>query len=142
MALGAEARGRREPTGRRSRCRSAGLVEIAVFNRKANLGPIRPPFGLRLTFGQDRTSVHTLDVATVEDFAAKLPLWQRVRSALRGGPMTYAELATALDAKVDSVEKTVKRDMLRGDRRTFARLDGKDGVARVALLDRAERGAA
>lgn len=111
------------------------LVELCVTPRKNNLGPVGSPFAFRVTFDEGRTSFRTIDAASVEDFAPRLPLWQRIRATLRKeGPLTLAALADELDAKVDSIEKAVKRQD-----QTFTRVTGPDGVFRVALLDPAHR---
>lgn len=114
-------------------------VDLGVFPRKANLGPLGAAFGLRATFSEDRLRFAKVDVATLDDLAPKLQLWQRVRSVVvRSGPLTVHAIAEHLDAKVDSVKKAVER----GEGKTFTRVTGADGVFRWAALDRAHQGAA
>ena len=60
-----------------------------------------------------------------------LPMWQRMKDALRSGPPTLASLAEELGAKVDTVEKTVKRKS-----EMFTRVSGEDGIRRIALVER------
>ncbi|PYR36260.1 MAG: hypothetical protein DMF90_10765 [Acidobacteria bacterium] len=48
----------------------------------------------------------------------------RIANLLRRGPLTIAAMAKELDAKLDSVEREVKR----GEKRTFIRLVAKDGI--------------
>ena len=67
----------------------------------------------------------------VQDLSAELPLWKRIQNAVKRGPLTLAALADDLSAKVDSVEKAVKRRA-----NIFTKVDGADGVQRVALLAR------
>jgi hypothetical protein len=106
-------------------------MTVALHNRKVNRGPLLPARGLRLTFG-DRITIRPTDLAQHDDFAATLPLWQRIVGTLRSGPKTYATIAADLDAKVPSVERAVQRS--RG--RVFTRVEGADGITRIALVER------
>ena len=107
------------------------LVTVGLINRKANLGGLRPSVGFEITFDDDRTRLRRVDVADVQDLASELPLWLRMKHAVSQRPMTSAALADELDAKVGSIEKAVQR------RKTlFTKVDGHDGVARIALLER------
>ena len=45
-------------------------------------------------------------------------------------PLTYAEIAEELDAKLDSVIKAVNRGS-----KAFTKVLGHDGVTRIALLE-------
>lgn len=109
-------------------------VDLAIFPRKANLGPLGAAFALRATFADGRLRFAKVDVATLgDDVSAKLPIWQRMLSATRHqGPLTYAELAEQLSENVASVERAARR----GFDKTFTRVTGPDGVFRVAALDR------
>lgn len=109
----------------------AGRMTVALFHRKTNVGPLLPARGLRVTFG-DRVTIEPTDLAEHHDFAAKLPTWQRMVAALKAGPLTLPELATAVEAKLDTVIKVVKRS----EGRTFSRVDGADGKARIYLVER------
>jgi hypothetical protein len=84
-------------------------VTVGLYNRKANLGPLQPAVGYRVTFGDDRTTIATTDLGDVTELAAGLPLWQRMAGLLRAGSMTMVEMASELDVKVDSVSKAVRR---------------------------------
>lgn len=106
---------------------------VAFYNRKANLGARRPAVGFEITFGSDQTVYRRVEVADVEALAVTLPLWQRVLNLLKHrSPLTYAAIANELDAKVDTVEKTVTRS--KG--RLFTKVTGADGITRVALVER------
>lgn len=108
-------------------------ISIALFNRKANLGPIAPAVGFDVEFGDDRTTFTRSDVASMgPDVAGQLPLSVRMAAALRGGAMTIVELASEIDAKVDSVAKVARRQ----DGRRFVRVPGPDGVYRIGLAAR------
>ena len=108
-----------------------GHMTLGLFNRKANTGPLAGARGLRVTFG-DGITIQRTDLAEHDDFAGKLPLWQRCVGALQAGPLTLTELAEAVDAKLDSVIKTVRRS----EGKTFTKLSGADGKPRVYLVDR------
>lgn len=111
-------------------------VDVCLTQRKNNLGPMTLPFAYRVTFDAQQTSVARVDAASIEEFAPALPLWQRLRVTLRrGGAQTVADLARQLETTVDTVNRTIKRD----NGRAFLRLDGPDGVSRVALKDVASR---
>ena len=109
----------------------AGELSIGLFNRKANIGPLRAAVGFRIAFNETRTTFTRVDPRDVEELAVSLPLWQRVASELRGGPQTLIQLAEGLDAKVDSIEKATKRKT-----KLFTRVPGNDGVYRLALVER------
>lgn len=65
----------------------------------------------------------------VEGLAERLPLRTRIEGTLKQGPMTYAAIAEELGAKVDSVQRTIKRH---SDQ--FTVLSGQpDGIQRIAL---------
>ena len=109
-------------------------VDVALFNRKANTGPACPVLGLEVVFDNGRIEIHRKDAALMEDFKAKLPTWHRMIAALRSGPMTQAALASELDVSGETIRKAVQRS-----RTTFTRIDGSDGITRIALADRAGR---
>ena len=109
-------------------------LSIALFNRKANLGPLRPAVGYRITFDAERTTFAPQAVTDMgTDIAGQLPLYVRMAAVLRGGAMTAVEIAQELDAKVDSVMKVARR----GDGSRFVRVPGADGVYRIGLAARA-----
>lgn len=104
---------------------------IGLFHRKANLGPRQPAIGFDVTFEPTRTRIERVDVATVDELAAALPLWQRMKNALKDGPQTLASLAVDLGAPVDSIDKTVRRKSL-----LFTKVTNfDDHIARIALVE-------
>ena len=109
----------------------AGELSIGLFHRKVNIGARRPAVAFRITFDADRTTYTRVDPRDVDELAVSLPLWQRVASELRGGPQTYVQLSESLDAKVDSIVKATTRKT-----KTFTKVAGKDGVYRLALVER------
>jgi hypothetical protein len=117
---------------KRTQDTDTGPLTIGCFHRKRNDGRLLPATGIELAEDGSRTSVRRIDLADVDEMATKLPLWQRMAHALRGGPMTIAALAEELEAKVKTIEKAVERS--KG--RTFARAPGADGVSRIRLVER------
>jgi hypothetical protein len=109
-------------------------LSVACFNRKANIGALRPATGFRITFGEERTLFARQLVADMgADVAGQLPLAVRMAAVLRSGAMTAVEIAEQLDAPVDSVSKAARR----GDGKRFVRVPGPDGVYRIGLAARA-----
>lgn len=108
-----------------------GTLTVGILNRKANLGPLQPALAYTFTFCADAIAVTRVKAASVDELVDSLPLWQRVKEALRSGPRTLAALADELDAKVDTVEKAVKRKT-----DLFTRVSGQDGIYRIALAER------
>lgn len=83
-----------------------------------------------MVFESERTTFSAVDVADNRDLAADLPLWQRMKHALTGGPQRLARLADELGANVDTLERTVRRKSA-----LFTRVPSADGVTRIALLE-------
>lgn len=108
-----------------------GQLTIGLFNRKANLGPLRTAVGFEITFTDTRTRLRRVDIETVDELADSLPLWQRIRHAVARVPMTAAALAEDLGANVESIERTVRRK-----KTLFTRVSDGDGVSRIALMER------
>ena len=112
---------------------SDDLVTVGLFPTKQNDGARVPPVGLAFTFTPERIQVTPADLATVEGLAERLPVPVRIAAALKRGPTTIARLADDLGAKVDTVEKALRR----GEGRRFLRLlDQPDGITRWALAER------
>lgn len=104
---------------------------LGLFHRKANLGPRQPALGFAVTFQPDRTRIDRVDVASVDELAGSLPLWQRMKDALRDGPQTLASLAADLGAPVDSIDKAVRRKST-----LFTKVSTfEDHVTRIALVE-------
>ncbi len=109
-------------------------LSIALYNRKANLGPRLPAVGYRISFGDDRTSFARSDVADLgNDLAARLPLAQRIAAVVRSGAMTIVDIAQELEADPETVGRVARR--YEGKR--FARVAGPDGIYRIGLAARA-----
>ena len=110
---------------------SDDLATVGLFPQKQNDGARRKPVGLEFSFGDDgRIQVRNVDLTTVEGLAEKMPIASRIAGVLRNGPLSFAEIATELGAKVDSVIKAVSRSA------AFTKVSSKDGVQRIALMER------
>jgi hypothetical protein len=108
-------------------------LQLAVFHRKSNLGRLLPPIGLQVQFDGDRVHFAPVDIATIDEVAASLPMHVRIRGVLTHGARTVAEIAAETGGKTDTVEKALKR----GQGRTFIRILGNsDGVHRWGLAER------
>jgi hypothetical protein len=94
-------------------------VQLGLFNRKANLGPLRPAVGFELDFSDGATRFERVDLADVPDLAATLSVRQRMALSLRSGAMTIEALAKEIGAKTDTVAREARRH-----RKQFVLLDG------------------
>jgi hypothetical protein len=103
---------------------------LGLFNKKNNLGRLHAGVGLSLTFDASRTTITQTNLADEEQFAERVPLWQRISNALRTRPMTVSEIAAETGAKRDSVTKALQRG------RSFMAVPSVDGTPRWALVER------
>lgn len=110
------------------------VVTVGCFPAKQNDGARVKPTGIEFTFTGDTIGVRSVDLATIEGLAERLPMAARIAAVLRSGPLTIAQVAEELDAKPDSVEKALRRGM--GTK--FTRFEDKaaGNVFQWALLDR------
>lgn len=107
--------------------REDDALRIGLFNRKSNLGRLRPPLGYTITFGDDRTTFQRNDIADSPDLAGQLSVRQRMAHLLRTGSMSWAQVAEEIDADVETVRRTARRYKDR-----FTVIDGN----RVGLSDK------
>ena len=100
----------------------------AAFNQDRR----RPPVGFNVTFTKDRAVFSRVDVAETAELASRLSIKQRMAALLRKGSWTAEQIADELDTKIDTVQKTVRRN-----KNMFGILPGgKIGlVARMAVND-------
>jgi hypothetical protein len=84
-------------------------ITIGLYNRKANLGGIRPAVGFSITFEADRTLFQRVDVADVADLAGHLSVRQRMANLLRRGALTPETVAEEIGAEVETVKRTARR---------------------------------
>jgi hypothetical protein len=105
----------------------APVLTVGLFNRKANLGPLRPPLGFRITFGETRTAFARTDVRECPDMAGSMTVRQRMAAVLRHGAMEAGSVAKEIDSKHETVTRIARR--YKGQ---FVILDG----GKVGLLSR------
>lgn len=102
-------------------------LTVGLFNRKSNLGALRNPVSFKMSFKNNRTTLERADMADSPELSSKLTIRQRLLVLLRRGSMTEEEIADEIDADINTVRKTVKRNQ-----RDFIVLSG----GRVGLCDR------
>jgi hypothetical protein len=108
----------------------SSCISLGLYNRKSNLGPIRSAVAFQIAFGEGQTQFRRLDVASIDDLAEALPLWQRIKHAVGSRPLTSVALSQELGNPIDSIDKAVRRKP-----KLFTRVEGEDGVTRIALLE-------
>jgi AAA domain len=106
-----------------------GTLRLGLFNKKANTGPIAPPMGFDVVWG-DQITLSRTDVQDIPDLADHVPLKYRMTAQLRAGALTIAALAGALDVPTSSVAKALDRGKKGGE---FVQVAGPDGVYRWGL---------
>jgi hypothetical protein len=102
-------------------------LDLGLFNRKSNLGRLLSPTGFQITFTDDRTFFAKAQPGDSPDLAEKMTIRERMIHLLKSGAVMVDDLAESVDAKPDTIRKTVKRHS-----RTFTLLEG----GQVALLQR------
>jgi hypothetical protein len=109
-----------------------GPLICAYHHRKRNGLPQQPSVGIAIHFEAGRIRITRSDLADdAPDLAAGLPLWQRMRDALRHGAKTIPDLAEELGAKPDAIKKAAQRGS-----RMFTKLEGGMGIPpRLALVE-------
>ena len=114
---------------KRSEADDSDEMTVAFYHRKANTGRTMPALAMRICFSPTGTVIRPADVTDDDDLAQKAPLWQRMKGVLSRGALTAAALAEQLEANPESVARIARRSD-----RTFARVTGTDGIARIALV--------
>jgi hypothetical protein len=88
---------------------------LALHNRKANLGRLRHSIGIEFRFEQARTHVRRIDLGDEPDLAAGLPTPERLRLALRRGPLSRKQVECELeDVAADTLRKAISREKKAG----------------------------
>ena len=106
------------------------LVTVVLTPQKANDGDRQRPAALEFEFAGERVYVRNIDVEDVASHADSLPLHMRIARLMGAGPITIDAVAQALDAKPNSINKAIKREL--GVR--FEKVIGADRIDRYALL--------
>ena len=84
-------------------------LSLGLFNKKANLGRLHSPAGFKITFTEDRTYFQKSNPADTPDLAEKMSIRQRMMHLLCGGAMLIDAVAETLEAKPDTVRRTLQR---------------------------------
>ena len=105
---------------------SDDIVTVGLFVQKQNSGDRQRPVGLEFDFTQAAIAVKPVNLAGVDGLSSRLPLAARIAHLLQAKPLTYAEIAEQLDAKVNTISQAV----LRSD--AFVKVSDKP--ARIALV--------
>jgi len=84
-------------------------LRLACYQRKNNLGPVAPSFGLHCVFTEQAITLTALDLANAPDLLERATLWQRIVVALKTSDLTVEELALGLSAKATAVRKALER---------------------------------
>jgi len=84
-------------------------LQVGLFNRKSNLGRLRPPLGYAIRFEEDRTLFRRADVADNAELAVQMTIRQRMAHMLKGGAYNYDRIAEELEADIDTVKRTARR---------------------------------
>jgi hypothetical protein len=114
---------------RKAQDAGSSSLRVAMVNKKANDAPLALPLGLEIEHGPASTVIRRTDLAADSDLAREVPLRLRIKEALMGGSLSYAELAERLEADPDSVRRTVARWV----GKSFSTWTD-DGVLRVGVL--------
>ncbi|HEY2384836.1 MAG TPA: AAA family ATPase [Terriglobia bacterium] len=84
-------------------------LRLGFYNKKANLGPIRPAVSFLVSFADQRTTFERVSISESPDLAGKLTIGQRLTEILKHGSKTVQDVASELEVKPDSIYKTVQR---------------------------------
>ena len=117
---------------RASTSADGSIVQLGIFPRKFNLGPHPPAVGVRVTFDGPRVYFERTEIASIEELADSVPLWQRMKAVLKAGPQTLATIASELrHDNVESLDRIVRKH-----KALFTKVSGADGIHRIALVER------
>jgi hypothetical protein len=106
-------------------------VAVLLVPHKQNDGARLRPVALEFGFSPERINVRSVEPTAVEGLAHTLPVHTRMVELLKRGPLTIAQIAEELEAKVDTVTKAANRSQ------AFTKLaNAPDGIQRIALAER------
>ncbi len=106
-------------------------LTVGFYHRKTNVGRLRQPFAMRVSFIGTETRVcpaSTSDMADHEELAIKMPLHQRMMAAVKHGAKSPTVLAEELQSRPDTVMRLVRRHD-----QTFVQLLDPAGDTRIGL---------
>ena len=87
----------------------SGELRFGLYQRKNNLGEKLAPQAYKLIFRSQTTSLERIDVSSVDELAAQMPLIDRLRRSLKGGAEVPKTLAEDLGVSYEAVRKTLAR---------------------------------
>jgi hypothetical protein len=93
---------------------------LAAFCKKASTDRRPSPLAWSLSFADSRVRFQRADVRDVPELAGLVPLRGRLQHALATGPRLISDLAAELDAKADTVRRTLERS----EGKSFVRVPG------------------
>jgi hypothetical protein len=85
------------------------VLELGMFNRKANLARVQRPTGFKIEFDDFHTYFTSDNVADTPELAEHLSLTQRMKEALKRGPMTPEELSGVTGGPVKEINRSAKK---------------------------------
>lgn len=85
-----------------------GRAEVLLTNTKRNRGQHVPPLGLLMVYGEDTIRFERTEV-TAPGLKSSLPLWLRMRDALKFGMKATRELAEEVDASPAAISSEASR---------------------------------
>ena len=85
------------------------ILNLALFHKKNNQGPLLPPRGFRITFEDDRTIIRKEDVTNVPEFLEKLSLRARIIALLKEGRAPTKEIAENLERDEATIRAVLNR---------------------------------
>jgi hypothetical protein len=87
----------------------SGSLNLGLFHRKSNMGPLRSPLGYDITFTDTQTAFQRADVADSPDLASNMSVRQRMASLLRMGSMSPQGIADEIGSNAETVSRTARR---------------------------------
>jgi hypothetical protein len=106
-------------------------IRVGLYHHKSNLGPKLPARAYSLTFARGRIAIEPVDIYTVPDLAALLPLQDRLLAHLRQeGLITVKRAAEDLSVTQKAIYATVARH-----KREFVKDGEKINAAQTAAPD-------
>ena len=93
-----------------AQAKNSNYSDFALHHRKSNIGPLRDPIGLRLTWDRGST-IEELNIRENAQLATGLSYPERALLAIeQGGPLTTEELSELMDATSRVITSSLSRD--------------------------------
>lgn len=86
-----------------------GELRFGLHHRKNNVGERMAPRGYRLVWDKQRTRVEKIDIRSVEELTAGLPILERIKKILGKGMAHPKYLADELSVPIGSIRSTLSR---------------------------------